>query len=95
MLAVEAVISVQLVPPFVEYSIFTSPTPPVLVQVIMWVEPVNNVSPPLGEVTVIPCVVGETMENSLSLMSEILPSESLSLMRTRQSTDGVSGTVHG
>jgi hypothetical protein len=44
---------VQLLPLFVEYSIRTVPLVPDDVQVILWLEPTSQFSPPLGEVTVI------------------------------------------
>src|SRR2546428_6968924 len=37
--------------PFAEYSSFTAPRVPALVQVIVWVEPTIHVSPPLGAVS--------------------------------------------
>src|SRR5438128_11698172 len=36
--------------PFAEYSSFTAPSVPALVQVMVWVEPTTHVSPPLGAV---------------------------------------------
>src|SRR5216117_2133321 len=36
--------------PFAEYSSFTAPRVPALVQVMVWVEPTTHVSPPLGAV---------------------------------------------
>src|SRR5438552_11649338 len=36
--------------PFAEYSSFTAPSVPALVQVMVWVEPTIHVSPPLGAV---------------------------------------------
>jgi hypothetical protein len=48
-----AIMLVQLEPLFVEYSIRTVPLVPDDVQVILWLEPTSQFSPPLGEVTVI------------------------------------------
>jgi hypothetical protein len=52
-LAVEETIVVHEAPLLREYSIFTLPTGPMKVQVILWLEPVSQYSPPLGEVIVI------------------------------------------
>ena len=55
-----AITVVQLVPLLVEYSIFTVPLVPDEVQVMFWLEPTCQISPPLGEVTVM--VAGGTPE---------------------------------
>ena len=55
-----AIAVVQLVPLLVEYSIFTVPLVPDEVQVMFWMEPTCQTSPPLGEVTVM--VAGGTPE---------------------------------
>ena len=93
MLEVDAITSVQLVPLFMEYSIFTFPTVPIVVQVISCVEPTVTLSPPLGEVTVMADDVAGVIENTASLTSCWTISESAALIRTRHSSDGVSGTV--
>jgi len=52
-LSVPEMILVQVVPPSLEMSIFKLPVTLIDVQVIVWVEPTGQLSPPLGEVTVI------------------------------------------
>ena len=61
----DARITVQVVPPFRDRSILTDPVIPTDDQVIGWVEPTAQLSPPLGEVT----VINWTMVKLASLVS--------------------------
>lgn len=77
---VEAKMVIQLEPALVEYSNLTLVILPVEVQVTLWLLPTHQLSPPLGEVTV---MVGSALMVKLaSLMSEGVPlaaSETLTL----------------
>ena len=82
----------QLLPLSVEYWIFTFPTVPTEVQVILYEDPFSINSPPSGAVTVIVGVVLDTMEKLESDVSDGLPSDA-SLTRTRQVVEDLLGTV--
>jgi hypothetical protein len=84
----------QVIPLLVVYSILTLPIEPVLVQVILYVSPEYQDSPPLGEVTVRVAVEGETMENRESLVSEMEGLETQVIL-TLQLLEGVLGMVQG
>src|SRR2546427_11593108 len=62
--------------PFAEYSSFTAPSVPALVQVMVWVEPTIHVSPPLGAVRAraprILKFAGEVEVTAVSLLRVIL-----------------------
>ena len=87
-----AAMVIQLEPELVEYSNFTLAIVPVEVQVMLWLLPTHQLSPPLGEVTFI---VGTALMVKLaSLMSEGVPvaaSETLTLAWVV----GVFGILHG
>jgi hypothetical protein len=91
-LGVLAIIVIQLEPALVEYSNFTLVMLPVEVQVMLWLLPTHQLSPPLGEVTFI---VGTALMVKLaSLISEGVPvaaSETLTLAWVV----GALGIVHG
>jgi hypothetical protein len=80
----------QLNPLFVEYWIFTYPLVPEDVQVMSWLLPIRQFSPPLGEPTVMKST--SDMVNSALLWSDGLPSTSVTL--TRHVWDGMFGIVH-
>ena len=86
--AVLAMISAQLVPLSVEYSILILVTS-LLVQVIFWGEPDSQSSPPLGAVTV---TMGFNIVNTASLWSVTVPSL-VSVIFTRQFVDDTAGIV--
>jgi hypothetical protein len=65
---------------------------PVDVHVMLWLDPTAQLSPPLGEVTVIEGV--GIIENTASLVSLTL-GEATALTFTRQVADSVSGTAQG
>jgi hypothetical protein len=80
-------------PPSIEYSIFTFPTVPVVAQVMACDDPTVQLSPPLGDVTVMVAVgTWAAIVNETSLASEGIPVET-SPTRTRQFPDTVLGTV--
>lgn len=92
-LAVEVTMLVQLLPLLVEYWIFTLPTVPVVLQVIVCDAPTTSVSPPLGEVTVMVGVVEVTMENTALLTSDGVPVEA-SFTLTLHFVDETVGIFH-
>jgi hypothetical protein len=67
-LGVDPRIVVQVVPPFRESSILTLPVILADVQVIAWVLPTGQLSPPLGEVTVIDAGGGPVIVKSAALV---------------------------
>jgi type IV secretory pathway VirB2 component (pilin) len=88
---VEATIAAYVAPPSVEYSIFTFPTVPVVVQVRVCDDPAVQLSPPLGDVTVSVAGMAAIM-NAVLLISEGVPVEAW-LIRIRQLVEGAFGTV--
>jgi hypothetical protein len=84
---------VYVAPPSVEYSIFTFPTVPVIVQVMARDVPTIQLSPPFGDVTVIVGVgTCAAIVNEALLTSAGVPVDA-SLIRTRQFDDTVLGTA--